>query len=532
MPKATAVFDADDSRLTSALTRINGKMLALQSRIAKFAAAFIAVRAVAGVVTAGFDHFRQALDVGGELNDLSANTGVAVGDLVVLQQEFANAGKTAEDIGPVFGKMAKTLNSDSAADTVAKLGIKLEELKKKTPAEQFRTLGTAINSVRDPSQRAAISMELFGRSGAELLSLFSSDGFGDAANQVGSQAQLLARDAALFDDVSDKLALTGTKVRGFWVGLADKVAPVLKPLLDRFANLDLASWGQQAGEAVAFIVQAFADGKVGDILFTSAKIAFANAVNFLAGALMAVAQALWQALVESIKNAITLFQIVTTADFWIGMGKAIMGIAQGFIAFLLDGIAKLLDYLSGIPLIGEKIGQGAKEMQGWADTVRKSGQDNRDAGGDLLTPAFDKAATRMRDAFDNIGTALSEGFDKGNSLIDTSDWEQHLGDAVGSVMDRVQSVSEQSRKAVEPAKPAGPMIDPEEDASKGKKPAISAIQRIGGGGAAYGAGDPMLREQQRQTRELTTQTGLLRDVKRAIENKPTASNTTLSTVFA
>ena len=42
MPKATAVFDGDDSRLTGALASINGKMLALQSRIAKFAAAFIA----------------------------------------------------------------------------------------------------------------------------------------------------------------------------------------------------------------------------------------------------------------------------------------------------------------------------------------------------------------------------------------------------------------------------------------------------------------------------------------------------------
>ena len=84
MPKATAVFDADDSRLSGALARINGKMLALQSRIAKFAAAFIAVRAVAGVVTAGFDRFKQALDVGGQLSDLSANTGVAVADLVVL----------------------------------------------------------------------------------------------------------------------------------------------------------------------------------------------------------------------------------------------------------------------------------------------------------------------------------------------------------------------------------------------------------------------------------------------------------------
>ena len=42
----------------------------------------------------------------------------------------------------------------------------------------------------------------------------------------------------------------------------------------------------------------------------------------------------------------------------------------------------------------------------------------------------------------------------------------------------------------------------------------------------------MLREQQRQTRELTTQTSLLRDVKQAIENKPTASTTTLSAAFA
>ena len=114
MPKATAVFDADDSRLSGALARINGKMLALQSRIAKFAVAFLAIRSAARVVTAGFDHFRQALDVGGRLSDLSANTGIAVGDLVVLQQEFANAGKSAEDIGPVFGKMAKTLQGGAA----------------------------------------------------------------------------------------------------------------------------------------------------------------------------------------------------------------------------------------------------------------------------------------------------------------------------------------------------------------------------------------------------------------------------------
>ena len=72
MPKATAVFDADDSRLSGARARINDKMLALQSRIARFATAFIAVRAVTGVVSAGFDCRLHRLTDGlaGELADL------------------------------------------------------------------------------------------------------------------------------------------------------------------------------------------------------------------------------------------------------------------------------------------------------------------------------------------------------------------------------------------------------------------------------------------------------------------------------
>ena len=530
MPKATAVFDVDDSRLSSALARINGKMLALQSRIAKFAAAWVAVRAVAHVVSAGFEQMRGALEVGDKLNDLSANTGVAVADLVVLQQEFANAGKSAEDLGPAFAKMAKSIHGDVAGDTIEKLGLDLDTLKRKTPAEQFRALGAAINQVQDPSQRAAMAMEVFGRSGAEMLSVFASNGADEAAQQIGSQAQILGRDAALFDDVSDKLEATGVKVRGFWVGVADQVAPVLKPLLDQFMQMDLASWGQKAGEAVAFIVQAFADGKIGDILFTSAKIAFANAVNFLAGAIMAVAQALWQALVESIKNAITLFEILTTVEFWVGMGNALIGIAQGFIALLLEGVAKLLDYLKDIPLVGDKIGDGAQKIRETAQGFRDVGQDNRAAGADLLAPSVDKATERMSDAFANIGKAFSEGYDKGNSLIDTSDWQQHMESAIDGVMERVQSVSEQSRADTKPRKENVGAYDEELDAKK--KPVTSALQKIGGGGrAGYSTGDPMLREQQRQTRELSTQTGLLRDVKRAIENKPTASTAVPTPVF-
>jgi hypothetical protein len=118
----------------------------------------VAVRAVAHVVSAGFERVRGALEFGDKLNDLSANTGVAVADLVVLQQEFANAGKPAEDLGPAFAKMAKSIHGDAAGETIEKLGLDFDELKLKTPAEQFRALGAAINQVEDPSQRAALAV--------------------------------------------------------------------------------------------------------------------------------------------------------------------------------------------------------------------------------------------------------------------------------------------------------------------------------------------------------------------------------------
>lgn len=94
--------------------------------------------------------------------------------------------------------------------------------------------------------------------------------------------------------------------------------------------------------------------------------------------------------------------------------------------------------------------------------------------------------------------------------------ERHLDDAIGSVLQRVQSVSGNARAAVESPK-TNRSLDIDEEDQKKTKPAISAIQRIGGGGTAFGAGDPMLREQQRQTRELSTQTGLLRDVRRLLD---------------
>ena len=208
---------------------------------------------------------KAALDFGGQISDLSARTGIAAGELMVMGQAFKNNGLSIEAVGPVVNRLQKALagvNEDGQATSniFGRLGLDMEALQGATPDEQFRRVGAAISGLADPAERTAAAMAIFGRSGGELMALFNSpDAFGQAAKEVGAQAAIMDRNAALFDDISDKLALAGLKIQGFFVGFADQVAPVIQPLLDWFAGQDLAAQGQAFGKSIATAVQLLID---------------------------------------------------------------------------------------------------------------------------------------------------------------------------------------------------------------------------------------------------------------------------------
>jgi hypothetical protein len=499
MAKATAIFDGDDSRLSATIDRIDKKLKDLQGKFSKvmgFAAKVMALPAAAAAALAV--GVNSALNEGGRLNDVSANTGIAIKDLMALEQEFKNSGKSAEDVPAAIGKMQKALAEGTAGATIAKLGLDLDKLRKMTPTDQFHALGAAINDVKDPAERSAAAMALFGKSGASLLSTFASKGFGEAAEQVGSQADILNQDAALFDSVSDKLALVGVKVQGFFVGVADRVAPVLNPLLDGFAKLDLASWGQQAGDVIAFLIQAFSDGSLWEILVTSGKISLMKVGNFLAGILAAVGKGLWQYVVESFKNGVAVLEIVTTAAFWKGLGFALLSAGAAFNALMLEGVALLLDQLAKVPGLGKVAGKGAELAHGAAASARDDAASFAAQAGGQLAPAVEKITGRVEETFKNIGDAIVSGFNSGNSLLDTGELEEKLATQVGKVMGSVES-TRAAQLAANPTKPGA--VGGEftgETIAKG----VGALQKIGLGG--YGAGDPTLEESKRHTSLLSS----------------------------
>ena len=226
--------------------------LALSAGKAATAIALAGAAAAGGGFAAGL---KGAADLGGKLSDLSARTGITAGKLAVMGRAFEDNGVSADKIGGVINKLQKTITdfgsgSASATKPFAALGIEFEDISKLDPAAQFQLIQSKIAAIQDPAQRAALAMQIFGKSGGELLTLFADgDAFANAGAFLGTQAEILDRSAGLFDSISDKMARIPDKLQGFFVGFLEPIAGDVDEVLTKFDTFDFAALGLRIGSA-------------------------------------------------------------------------------------------------------------------------------------------------------------------------------------------------------------------------------------------------------------------------------------------
>lgn len=512
MAKATAIFDGDDSRLSRVISGIEKKLTRVamgmaqvgaagakmtSAAVAAFAAPAAAVVAVLGGLGVGV---KSALDTGGFFSDLSANTGIAVKDLVLLEREFKNAGKSGEDIAGIVGKMQRNLASGDAGAGLSKLGMDMDALRSKSPVDQFHAIGQAINGIQDPAEKTAAAMAVFGKSGNELLAMFATAGFGDAAAQVGMQADLLNKDAALFDDVSDKLALVGTKTKGFFIGVADKIAPVLKPLLDSFAAIDLAKYGQAVGDAIATAVQAFNDGTLVTLISESLIIGAKEFGNALIGVMTSAAFGFGASLVAAAQMLPELLSVVTSLDFWAGMSNSLLAAGNAFIALMLDGVAAILRWLSRAPGLG-KLGKAGDAVSGAAGKIHQSAAESREDAAQRFTASpIGDFNERLSESIKAVWATTAEGYKLGASVFDSSNNKELLAASLKKTIDNLQAVQKEALKEVptwQPPKGGFAKGMDEEGINKGSGFPVTQLARIGG---AYGRVSSVESRQEAQLR--------------------------------
>jgi hypothetical protein len=230
---------------------------------AAVAAGQVAVNIATAGIKAAFDlakasiaEFGAALDLGGRLSDLAARTGEAEGNLLLLERAFQNSGAGAEAVGPAINKLQNFMQGAAeggATQTAAmdRLGISLDELAGKTPTQQLEAFAQKISSVEDPTLRTALAMDVFGKSGGELLPLLTnfSGELGTAEGQLGSMVDIMNRNAAVFDAVSDKINIVKGKFMEFAAGILDRIVPALDAVTEGLSRIDTAAIGQQLADA-------------------------------------------------------------------------------------------------------------------------------------------------------------------------------------------------------------------------------------------------------------------------------------------
>ena len=250
MADITARFRIDVAGVDAALARVAAATLAVQG-------AFAAANAALAPFQQAFGAIKESLDLGGRLSDVSAQTGIAVGDLVVLRQAFDNAGVGADAVGPAINRMQKALagvseDGEPSNDALVRLGITMGEIRSLSPAEQFARVASGIAAIQDPTERAATAMKIFGRKGGEMMALFKDpEAMAVAAQQVGGLASTMQANAARFDSISDAFGAAGLKGQQFAAGLTAAIAPALDEVAAALNKTDLTGLGESVGAAAA-----------------------------------------------------------------------------------------------------------------------------------------------------------------------------------------------------------------------------------------------------------------------------------------
>jgi hypothetical protein len=501
----TARLALDSSGFTAGLTKAQaalGKLGAIGVPV--MAAGFAAAAAAAAGLAVGI---KKAVDIGGALSELSARTGVAAGELRVLQMAFERAGMSADQVGPAVNRMQRAIveastGSKEAQQAFSNIGLSLDSIRSLSPDQQFEAIGQAIAGIKDPAAQAAATMQIFGRGAGNLLALFKDSGaLGDAASAIGAQAELLTRNANLFDRASDILNTIGSKLEGFFVGVADAVVPAILPLLEAADGLDFAGLGQELGRQIAIGITALQDGSIGTIIGLSVQIALRRAANDFLKTMQGLAAGFPALFEGTIKN----FALIASPEFWSGVKSAFLSAAITFGQKLSYLVADALAGLSEITGLRDMIAPALSAAISAGDSY--AGQANElNASADAQLGSVASAITaNMQEAYARFSDAFLNGVQNATETFDNGDLANALNNAIASVSATVDKNTAEARARFEASKTMIPGMDGEGGMQRGTNAGVIAqsLQQVGGGAAfarfsdAANPAAQQLREQQK-----------------------------------
>jgi hypothetical protein len=468
MADSTTVFAAKDesfsatvNRLQKSLGSFEGNLSTFNERAAnmgktfaglavKLAALGVAFLGVRGAVRS----MGAAIELGGQLNDLSARTGETAGNLLILRRAFENAGAGAESVGITINRLQRNIveganGAKAQAEAFDKLGLSAAKLKEMTPTEQLQAVARALRDLENDSDRTNLAMLLLGRSGGELIPLFRAMDIelARANKQVGRAAELMNALNPDLDRISDNFKTIGDKSTDFALGLISSLVPALADVTERLSMIDAAAVGEKfsiylkrtvdwaaaslglasALQNVEVAVKAIAAGNFADglnLMFLTARDTALNAINNIVAAAQAALTTVGEALKTLFnKNSVT-FAYIRGSVMWLGafISEQISGgLADSLEAFgraipemmrpMADKMAN--SFLPGIRFMGKQLQGVINDLDASPISVslRQAQDEAAKASADYFN-LFYHEADNLKKEWADVGRAMPESFAK------------------------------------------------------------------------------------------------------------------------
>jgi phage-related protein len=403
---ATRVTGAEQvTALQKKFNQVEGAAQALTSRVGPLGGA---LGALAPVATVGglAALVGKTIEAGDKFNDLSQRTGVSVESLAKFNKAAATSGTDIDAVAKSLGRLSKglyetaTTGKGPTAEALKTLGISATDAAGKLKSADQVTLEIAnkFKAMPDGVEKTALAMQLFGKSGAEMVPLLNMGG--TAIDSLSSKMTTAFAEKA--DQYSDKLAVLGGKVGGLAAGLTMALLPALELVVDGItAVVDVI--GKLPGP-IQTIIGLFAGLAI-------AVTALAPALSLLAGT------GLWTTITTAFTGFLTFmsttFVPAMLAFFsgpagWITL--AVIAVAAMVYTFR-EPIGKFISWmgeqLSGLAKsIGDVMGGIGKTIYGAVDAINKSIQSTIKATWDWVSSAVGNVAKSLAAPFEAAAGAI------------------------------------------------------------------------------------------------------------------------------
>lgn len=175
-----------------------------------------------------------------EIGDTAQKLGLSAEQFQEWNHVATIMGTSTESMSKAFMKVngimgdIATGNGDKVADSLALIGLTVDDLKGKNTDQAFELIRDALSNVADESVRVGVANEFFGEKiGTEVLPILSSET--SAISDLRSEAQELGivtnEQAEMAGEFTDALDRTKQAVSSLSVDLASTLLPVLQELI-------------------------------------------------------------------------------------------------------------------------------------------------------------------------------------------------------------------------------------------------------------------------------------------------------------